>query len=379
MLILLRLLLCYFLIGQASLQAHPTTHPVQRLVSLPCASASGKCNIGSGFAYALRDNTLLLFTTIGYANIDQELPFTENTQFYIGSLKKQFIATAILILVNEGKLNLHAPISKYLSLPTHLPAQHPSWPHLTTIHHLLTHCSGVLDSAVKQAPQSTPLPFLHRAFQNASPPLYRFEYSTAAYNLLEHIIEAVTGISFGEYIQQHILRPMGLHNTLFHSSGTPEDIRSKLCKNLCSVYYFNSLDNNLRACYLESEFRAFSNFEMVSTAHDLVKWSAALHSGKVFQTSKEKSDQLLTIMRGLYTHSPEENSYYGYGIKTYQGKNHISFWHEGLVTGTSVYLEYIPKTNTHILVFSNTGNNPFNAKTGQYILHLATQHSHKNN
>ncbi len=73
-------------------------------------------------------------------------------------------------------------------------------------------------------------------------------------------------------------------------------------------------------------------------------------------------------MQGMYTVDEEGDSYYGYGIKTYTRKGKNVFWHEGLVTGASVYLEYDPATETHIIVISNTSGVSFNAKTGNFIL-----------
>jgi CubicO group peptidase (beta-lactamase class C family) len=107
---------------------------------------------------------------------------------------------------------------------------------------------------------------------------------------------------------------------------------------------------------------------MVSSAHDLCKWSEGLHSGRVFNTTPLRAKELLQLMRGLYVLDENGDSYYGYGIKTHIRNDQVVFWHEGLVTGVSVYLEYEPKTRTHVIVLSNNGYIAFSAQTGEYIL-----------
>jgi CubicO group peptidase (beta-lactamase class C family) len=348
------------------------TFKTDKSIELPCAN--GVCKMASGLIYVVKQGQVLTNISIGYADYLDKVLFTPHTQIYIGSLKKQFIAAAILKLMNEGKINLYEPVSKYIQFNTQLTAKDPSWIHKTTIHHLLTHVSGVWDTAAIPLNKITPEPYIDRIYVNAtapsSPPT--FVYSNVAYELLSIIINNLTGLTVAEYINRYFLIPLQMNNTKFHGPEAPFRIRQTLCPYLCYPYYFSYKDECVKSSYNPFEFRNFGQFDMVSTAEDLCKWNTGLHSGKVFGLSESNTRLLLDLMRGLYTMDEEGSSYYGYGIKTHVRDEQTVYWHEGLVTGASLYLEYIPDTDTHIVVCSNNHWLWLNTKTGKYILDTLT-------
>lgn len=335
-------------------------------IELP--TLNGKSKVASGLIYVRTGNSTVLEKPFGYADYLQKTPFSSTTQIHIGSLKKQFIAAAILKLMSENKLNLHAPISTYLTFNTTQSAKDPTWPKNTTLHHLLTHISEV--KAAPSTAQAKTKSYLDRVYSNSlsprTPP--KFTYNSAAYALLESIIEIVSGLPAADYITQTFITPLNMKHTGFHSSDVPNKIRQIFGNKLCYPYHFLHKHALVVSTYDPNQARVFGTADMISTAEDLCKWNLALHSGKAFNTRPEIANRLLQLMRGVYTVDEEGDSYYGYGIKTYVRNSKTIYWHEGLVTGASVYLEYDPETDTHVIIFSNNTGLSFNSKTGTYVL-----------
>lgn len=358
----------YFLFMLCFSQLFGSVFKVQQYLELPCAK--GKCNVASGLAYARKQDKVILVKDFGYADYAHKKIFAPFTQIHIGSLKKQFIAAAVLRLMAEKKLDLNDPINKYIKFDTTLPAKDPLWIHHTTLHHLLTHVSGVTNTSARAIPTENPLPYLDRIYMKAVSPSLppKYEYSSVAYRLLEHVIEHVSGMTLSQYFHQYFFAPLEMKNTTLHGPDVPLKLRQAVIKNLSYPYYFSSHKKEVCNAYPADLFRYFGPADMVSTAEDLCKWNSALHSGKVFNTTPKNASKLLNLMRGLYTPDEDGNSYYGYGIKTYFRNGNPVYWHEGLMTGISVYLEYSPHTDTHVVILSNNGDIWFDAKSGEYIL-----------
>lgn len=340
-----------------------TTH-----IELP--ALYGKSKVASGLVYIRKGNSIVLEKPFGYADYLHKIPFTSTTQIYIGSLKKQFVAAAILKLMSENKLDLHAPISTYLKFNTTLTAKDPAWPNNTTLHHLLTHVSEVKAAPQSSRSQTPSLSYLDRVYvESLSPsrPL-KFTYNSAAYALLELVIESVSGLTASGYITQHFIQPLNMKHTGFHGPDIPNRVRQSFANKLCYPYHFLHRRDQVVSTYDPNQARQFGTADMISTAEDLCKWNSALHSGKVFSPNPKIANRLVQLMRGLYTVDEEGDSYYGYGIKTYVRNSKTIYWHEGLVTGASVYLEYDPETETHVIILSNNTGLSFNSKTGTYVL-----------
>ncbi|MDP3935833.1 MAG: serine hydrolase domain-containing protein [Alphaproteobacteria bacterium] len=351
------------LISSISAKKFNTSH-----IELP--SSYGKSKVASGLIYVRTGNSIVLEKPFGYADYLEKTLFTSTTQIYIGSLKKQFIAAAILKLMSEGKLDLRAPISAYLKFNTTLNAKDPTWIHHTTLHHLLTHVSEVKAAPQTSRPQTPTLSYLDRVYSESLSPRnpLKFAYNSAAYALLELVIEAISGQPAQEYITHTFLKPLNMKHTGFHASDIPNKIRQIFGNKLCYPYHFLHKQEQVVSTYDPNQARLFGAADMISTAEDLCKWNTALHSGKAFRTHPAIANRLLQLMRGLYTVDEEGDSYYGYGVKTYLRNSNTIYWHEGLVTGASVYLEYDPETDTHVIIFSNNTGVSFNSKTGTYVL-----------
>jgi D-alanyl-D-alanine carboxypeptidase len=156
-----------------------------------------------GMTQALTDTTATLRTAgYGFANVDLQAPVTPEQLFQIGSISKSFVALVVLQLREEGKLDLHRPILEYLPW---LPVTMPYGP--ITVHHLLTHTSGLPDAS--NIFQSDPGA---RHAQGFAPGTH-FHYSNLGFAILGQIIEKLDGRPWYQSVQARILTPMRMQAT----------------------------------------------------------------------------------------------------------------------------------------------------------------------
>ncbi|HEX5282191.1 MAG TPA: serine hydrolase domain-containing protein [Micropepsaceae bacterium] len=174
----------------------------------------------SGVILVARGDHVLLRQAAGYSDRERGIRNTPDTKFTIESVTKQFTATAIMMLVQEGKVSLDDPISKYYA------ASPPAWKDVT-IKHLLTHSSGIedywvhrhadyYDSDASKLLKSTGDIF--RIVQNdplGFRPGMGFSYSNAGYALLAEVIRKVSGASYEDFLASRIFQPLGMRNSGF--------------------------------------------------------------------------------------------------------------------------------------------------------------------
>ena len=291
----------------------------------------------------------------GLADMEWNILNQPDTKHRLGSITKQFTAVLIMQLVEQGKLNLVAPISTYL----------PDYPKknadVITIHHLLTHTSGI--------PNMTSFPgFVRDVMRNSYTPLQlvnmsadstlefkpgeRFAYSNSGYLLLGYIIEKVTSKSYEQVLQENIFTPLGMNNTGYDHRGT-------LLKNRASGY------EKKGRSYVNSDFIDMSvphaAGALYSTVEDLYLWDQALYSIQLLR--KENMDLLFT------KHIPSGGGYYGYGwsigeMPIGNTKERIeTTGHGGGINGFNTLITRIPSDKSFIVLLNNTGGAPLNEMT----------------
>jgi CubicO group peptidase (beta-lactamase class C family) len=150
-------------------------------------------------------------TAVGAADVRAEREATPDTQYRVGSITKTFTAAAIMQLRDAGKLDLEDRLDAYIEGAAHVP----------TLRRLLSHTSGLQretqDDAWLRA-QFAAVPELVETFDRAEqvlPPGARFHYSNLAFALLGIVVERVSGVPYREYVEQRLLRPLGLARTSF--------------------------------------------------------------------------------------------------------------------------------------------------------------------
>lgn len=176
-----------------------------------------------GMALAIIQGDQVLLSK-GYGAARAGQPVTPQTQFYIASLSKSFTATAVLQLVEAGKLDLDAPVQRYL--PTFTLAD-PAVAAQITLRQLLNHTSGLGDAGYPEM-RRPPAATLEERVANlaaARPiaaPGAEFHYMDANYGILARVVEVVGGEPFSEYLQTHIFSPLQMAHTF--NVITPEEV-----------------------------------------------------------------------------------------------------------------------------------------------------------
>jgi CubicO group peptidase (beta-lactamase class C family) len=245
----------------------------------------------SGSVVIAKDGQVLLSKGYGFADREKGIPNTPQTKFRIYKMTKQFTAMAIMMLQEQGKLNVQD------TMCAHLAGCPDAWKPIT-IHQLLTHTSGIPDSTADDTTQigsSAPLEQMI-ADQKTRPldfqPGARFYDDDTDYVLLGKIIEAVSGQSYADFLQNSIFDPLQMSNTGF------DPTRSDL-----AVGYSDQVSVAQPLNY----WVHFSNSGLYSTAEDLYRWDQALYTDKLVP------QKALDTMFTSYVQSDRAGYGHGYG------------------------------------------------------------------
>lgn len=287
----------------------------------------------SGVVFVARGDELVLSKGYGLADRENSIPNTPQTRFLIGSLTKAFTAMAIMQLQEQGKLSVSDPICDYL-------AECPDTWQDITIHHLLTHSSGIYnftDSPEVDQMALTPTPpetiiqsLIDRPLDFV--PGSAWSYSNSGYLLLGLIIEQVSGQSYEEFLQQNIFEPLGMVNTGY--GRRPNDL---------AVGYQGSAVTE----YIDPTW-AFSAGALYSTVEDLHRWAQALKTEAL--VSSETLDEIFTPHVRL---SPVSEDYYGYGWFIGITRRLPAAWHPGDIAGYSAAMLTVPEEDVVSIFLSN--------------------------
>jgi CubicO group peptidase (beta-lactamase class C family) len=288
------------------------------------------------------DGKIVFEKAYGAADEEWDAPNTAKTKFRIASLTKQFTAACILLLQERGLLHVQDPVSRYLPV---VPA---AWKQVT-IHHLLTHTSGVPnpDYGSKQWANiqrigATPRELIALV---ADQPLdfspgTKWNYSNTGYILLGMLIEKVSGQSYLDFLSSNIFDRLGMTESGY-------DRAAEILKARASGY---DIDNgHLRNANFIDMSVPFSAGGIYSTVEDMFRWNEALaHPGKLLNADSLKQ---------MFTEYPEatfEGQHYGYGVVISRQKfGKLLYYHGGGVEGFSSSIQRYSEERACIVVLSN--------------------------
>ncbi len=307
--------------------------------------ASVKVDHFSGSVLVSRDGQVLFAKGYGLANREHNIPNTPSTKFRLGSITKQFTAMAIMILVDEGKIKVDDPVSKCLDNAP------KTWDGVT-IHHLLTHTSGIhnytadLDYVKKMTVPETVKSMIGR-FKDKPldfKPGEKFSYSNSGYFLLGAVIEHVSKMSYEEFLRRRIFEPLGMKDSGY-------DHPSKVLEHRASGYQPNG-DGFMNASYLDMS-QPYAAGSLYSTVLDLAKWDRALSDGKLI--SKEAYRKMYTTAKNDYA--------YGWGVMTISGRKRIG--HGGGINGFITQIVRYPDDKLCVIALCNVvPNSPAKVANG---------------
>jgi len=283
-----------------------------------------------GMVAVARDHQIIFQRGYGYANLESKIPFTADTRFRIGSLTKQFTAAAILLLQQDGKLKTSDPIGRFY------PSSPAAWSRIT-LRNLLNHTSGIPDvdfGLVATNSLYTPEDLMKGIPEKALEfqPGTKAEYANINFLLLGRVIEKASGEPYCQFLQERIFSPL-------HLTETGCDTNFNLAPHRAYGYRPSAHGAVAVEDYALSTLAGAGNLD--SSAGDLIRWTEALHGGKVLSAAS------LTEMTTPFL------DYFGYGLQIDVEDGALDISHNGTVDGFFSCLDYIPLTKTTVVVLSN--------------------------
>ena len=295
----------------------------------------------------------------GLAQMEWNIPNKPNTKFRIGSVTKQFTSMLILQLAEKGKIDLEGKLTDYL------PYYRKDTGEKVTVHHLLTHTSGI--------PSYTGLPrFLEDISRDPYPvdefiktycsgdlefePGSKFVYNNSGYFLLGAIIEEVTGKTYEDVLKAKILDPVGMKNTGYDHHDT-------LILNRAAGYEKRA-GEYVNAPYLDMS-QPYAAGSLYSTVEDLYLWDQVLYTDKLL--SKEMKELMFK------PHVPAGAMFYAYGWmvgeKSFpKSKDKVKrIAHGGGINGFNTLIDRLVEERHVVVLFNNTGGTALGAMSDGII------------
>lgn len=290
-----------------------------------------------GLALAvIRDGKIAKLQSYGLANIETGTPVTDESVFMVASLSKQFIATAVLLLQQEGRLSLDDKAAKYIdSLPG-------SWGEIT-IAQLLSHTSGIVRDPADYHPYTEqPVMSVIRSMYDV--PLYaktgeQWLYSNVGYYVLAELITRVSGKPWDSFIAERIFVPAGMTNT---RTASAKDI---IARRAAGYHYTSGGTINAENWIAVRPSGAF-----LSTIGDLAAWDIFLDKSKLLD---ERSRRLLWTPALLNNQKPVQ---YGMGwyVESFLGRTRVH--HDGQFPGFRADYERFGDDRLSIIILANLDN-----------------------
>lgn len=290
---------------------------------------------GPGCAVAVSQRgKVIVNRAYGSADLERAVAITTETAFDVGSVVKQFVAAATLLLVEEGRLSLAEDVRKYIP-------ELPDYGHKITLDHLLTHTSGIRDwtglgPLTGRNIDALTVTLRQRGLNFA--PGEEWSYSNSGYVLLKEIVARTSGMSFAEFTRKRLFEPLGMKSTAYLADGGALDNLALAYDKSATGWPLDMLVGNARG----------GGGALFSTAGDLLIWNDALTNRRLGpfitttlqQPAKLVNGRTLGYARGLY-------------LDTNRGGNVV--WHSGGAAGYSALLSRFPEQGLSIAILCNAG------------------------
>ena len=295
-------------------------------------------NSAGAIVLIAKDDKVIYRKSFGMANLELNVPMKPENVLRLASITKQFTSVSILLLLEQGKLDIQDPLSKYI-------ADYPRGNEIT-LHNLLDHTSGIksftnmIEFRSKSRNDMTPEEIISsfKMLPLEFEPGERYEYSNSDYVLLGYIIEKISGMTYENFIQKYIFDKLGMKNSYYDSS-------EKIIPNRTNGYRLN--DTSYQNAEFISMTIPYAAGSLMSTVDDMFLWSKAIHHNTLIS---EKSKQLAFTN---YILKNEKHTNYGYGWEINELFGTTSIEHTGGINGFTTSGIYVPARNIYSIVLTN--------------------------
>ena len=270
----------------------------------------------------------------GLADLERNVPLTTSAVLDAGSVRKQFVAAAVLLLADDGKLTLTDDVRKHIPLL-------PDYGHKITLDHLLTHTSGIRDwqpllNLAGGDPDAMTMILRQRGLNFV--PGEEWSYSNSGYVLLTEIVARLSGMPFSEFARKRLFEPLGMKLTTYVEDMT------KVIKNR-ALAYGKDKDNWKLDMYFGNDRGGAG--ALLTSPGDLLIWNDALTNNRLgkFVTEKLQEPAKLNNGRKLYYTR-------GLTVEPYRGQNMVS--HSGGAAGYHSWVGRLPEQGLSLAVMCNS-------------------------
>ena len=299
-----------------------------------------------------RDGKVVRSEGFGVANVELQVPVKPETIFQSGSVGKQFTATAVMMLVEAGKIGLNDPLTKYF------PDAPPSWKNVT-VRELLSHTGGFGDYPknfnFRKDWTEPQLLKLVESIPLAYPPGTKWAYSNLGYLTLGILIHRVSGEFYGDFLQQRIFEPLGMQTTRIISEAD-------IIPNRAAGYRLvkGELKNQE---WVAPMVNTTADGSLYFSIVDLAKWDAALYARKLLKAS---SYDLMWTPVKLKNGQPNKAGY-GFGWFIEERNKHRCIHHDGSWQGFETAIDRYVDDQLTVIALTNLAG----AKPGEITQHVA--------
>ena len=292
----------------------------------------------------IQDGKLIYSKGYGIADLEHDLPITPSSVFYIGSTSKQFVTFSILLLEEQGKLNLDDTIQKYLP-------DFPDYGAPLTIRHFIHHTSGVRDYLTlmylkgRDYLDNTEVDEVYNLIKSQKElnftPGDKYLYSNSCYFMLAMIIEKAAGKSLRTFAQEQIFGPLGMKHTLFY------DDNSDLIKNRVFSYEKKSDEDGFNNLIMR--FDLVGSGGVYSSIEDLYLWDQNFYNNKLGKGGQDIIEKM--HVEGLLNNGKSSGYAFALNIGTYKGLKTVS--HGGALAGYRAELLRFPNEKFSVIILAN--------------------------
>ncbi len=281
----------------------------------------------------IKDGRPVLTKSYGLANVEEGIPVRPETNFRLASVTKQFTATAILMMVEQGKLSLDDSIRK------HFP-EFPPFADGITIRNVLQHTSGIQDYEPiygdrfpEQVSDRGVVEIISKTEGTMFPPGSQYSYSNSGYAILAVLVEQLSGETFPDFLREHIFVPLEMMNTVALVEGvTKVPNRS---------FGYSVSDAGVEYTDQSAWSAVLGDGGVYSSVLDLFKWDQALYDNGLI--SADLRAQSWTP--GLET--------YGFGFRIDEYRGHKRYHHSGSTSGFRNHMQQFPEDRLSIIILTN--------------------------
>jgi CubicO group peptidase (beta-lactamase class C family) len=294
----------------------------------------------------IHEGQVVLRRAYGLADLDARTRATPETQYRLASLTKQFTATAIMLLVEEGKLRYDDRVVDVLP-------GFPAYLREVRVRHLLQHTSGIWDyeafvpdTQTVQVKDRDVLALLSRADRTHFPPGTAVRYSNSGYAVLALLVEHVGGMPFARFLRERVFAPLGMRSTVAHEEGSSTVARR--------AYGYVADANGFRPRDQSPTSAVLGDGGVYSSVAELVAWDAALDAHTLVPEATQ---------RLAWTPAPlpdGSSSRYGFGWFVDEDEGRVRLSHHGETCGfTNAIVKYPEQRLTVIVLTNRAGGEPW--------------------